>query len=61
MRNIYLFMFVGVLAIVMIIISLMNFDPKVESWSSFIAGAAIALLIVKSPSIWAYFKQRRAK
>jgi len=61
MKNIYLFMFVGVLAIVMIVISLMNFDPKVESWSSFIAGAAIALLIVKSPSIWAYFKQKRAK
>jgi len=61
MKNIYLFMFVGVLAIVMIIVSLMDFDPKVESWSSFIAGAAIALLIVKSPAIWAYFKQKRAK
>ncbi|HWZ02982.1 MAG TPA: hypothetical protein VNX40_05175 [Mucilaginibacter sp.] len=61
MKNIYLYMFVGILAIIMVVISLMNFDPKVETWSSFIAGGAIALLIVKSPAIWAYFKQKRAK
>lgn len=54
-------MFVGILALIMIVVSLMNFDPKVETWSSFIAGGAIALLILKSPAIWAYFKQKRAK
>ncbi|WP_295674545.1 hypothetical protein [uncultured Mucilaginibacter sp.] len=61
MGKIYLFMMVGVIAIVMVVISLMNFDPKVETWSSFIAGGAIALLLLKSPAIWAYFKQKRAK
>jgi len=54
-------MFVGILAIILVAVSLMNFDPKVETWSSFIAGGCIALLIVKSPAIIAYFKQKRAK
>jgi len=54
-------MFIGVIAIIMIVVSFMNFDPKVETWSSFIGGAAIALLIVKSPAILAFFKQKRAK
>jgi hypothetical protein len=61
MKKIYLFMFVGILAIIMVAVSLMDFDPKVETWSSFIAGGSIALLIVKSPAIIAYFKQKRAK
>jgi hypothetical protein len=54
-------MFIGILAIVMIIISLMNFDPKVETWSSMLAGAAVAFLIVKLPSLIAYFKSKRQK
>ncbi|BAU52472.1 hypothetical protein MgSA37_00633 [Mucilaginibacter gotjawali] len=54
-------MFVGILAIIMVVVSLMNFDPKVETWSSIIAGGAVALLILKSPAIFAYIKQKRAK
>lgn len=52
-------MFIGVIAIAMIVISLMNFDPKVETWSSFIGGAAIAFLLVKLPLIIAYFKSKK--
>jgi len=52
-------MFIGFIAIAMIAVSLMNFDPKVETWSSFIAGAAIAFLLVKMPSIIAYYKNKR--
>ena len=54
-------MFVGVIAIILVIISLMNFNPKVESWSSLLAGGAIGLLIVMSPKIIAYVKDQRKK
>jgi hypothetical protein len=54
-------MFVCLIAIIMLVIGLLNFDPKVETWSSMIAGAAVALLILKSPPIRVYLKQKRAK
>ncbi|MDB5005806.1 MAG: hypothetical protein JWP45_199 [Mucilaginibacter sp.] len=61
MKKVYLFMFTGVIAIVLVIIILMNFDPKLETWGGFLAGGIIALLIVKLPSIIAYFKSKRQK
>lgn len=54
-------MFVAVLAIVMIIFSVMDFDPKVEKWSSLFAGGCAGFLIVKTPAIITYFKNRRQK
>jgi hypothetical protein len=59
MKRMYLFIFIGILAIIMIVVSFMNFDPKVETWSSVIAGGCIGLLIVKMPAIIAYFKNAR--
>jgi hypothetical protein len=59
MKNISLFMLVGVLAIVMTVVSFMGFDPKVDTWSSFIAGGAIAFLLIKSRSIIAYIKSKK--
>jgi hypothetical protein len=61
MKKFYLFIFIGILAVVMIVVSLMNFNPKVDTWSSLFAGAAIGLLIVKLPSIIAHFKKTRQK
>jgi len=61
MKKIYLFVFIGILALVMIVVSVMDFNPKVETWSSVFAGAAIGLLIVKLPSIIAYLKSRKQK
>lgn len=52
-------MLVGVLAIVMTVVSFMGFDPKVDTWSSFIAGGAIAFLLIKSRSIIAYIKSKK--
>ena len=51
-------MFVGVIAIILVVVSLMTFDPKVETWSSFLGGAAIAFLLIKTPSIIAHFKKK---
>jgi len=59
MKKAYVFMFVGVLAIVMIVISVMNFDPKVDTWSSLIAGAGIGFLIVKMPAILSLIRNRK--
>ena len=61
MRNIYLYMFIGIIAIVMTVVSFMNFDPKVETWSSFFAGATVAILIIRSPTIISWFKNQKAK
>jgi hypothetical protein len=61
MKRFYLFIFIGVLALAMIVVSLMNFNPAVDTWGSLFAGAAMGLLIVKLPSIIAYFKSKRQK
>lgn len=61
MKKIYIFMFIAILAVIMIAVSMMNFDRTVESWSSFIAGGSIAFLLIKLPSIIAYFESRRGK
>ena len=59
MKKAYLFMFVGVIALAMIVISVMNFDPKVDTWSSLIAGAGIGFLIVKMPVILSLIRNRK--
>jgi nitrate/nitrite transporter NarK len=61
MKRVYLFMFIGILAVVMIVVSLMNFNHTVESWSSLLAGAAIGLFILGIPSIRAWYKKTRQK
>jgi len=61
MKKVYLFIFVGILAIVLIVLSLMNFNPVVETWTSLFGGAAIGFFIVGAPSIWAWYKKSRQK
>jgi hypothetical protein len=61
MKRVYLFLFAGVLAIVAIVISIMNFNPDVEKWSSLLGGAALGFLIVGMPSIITWIKKRRQK
>ena len=58
MKKVYLFIFIAILAVGMIVVSVMNFDPKVEKWGSVFAGAAVGLLIVKLPAIIAYLKSK---
>ncbi len=52
-------MFVGILAIVLLVYSLLTFDPKVETWTSLFGGAALGFLIVGTPSLWAWYKKRQ--
>jgi len=61
MKKVYLFLFIGILAIVLIVLSLMNFNPAVETWTSLFGGAAIGFFIVGAPSIWAWYKKNRPK
>ena len=56
-----MFLFAGVLAIVMIVVSIMNFNPDVEKWSSLFAGAAAGFLIVGMPTIITWIKSKRQK
>ncbi len=52
-------MFIGILAIALIVYSLLTFDPKVETWTSLFGGAAIGFFIVGMPSLWAWYKKRQ--
>ncbi|WP_428328165.1 hypothetical protein [Mucilaginibacter sp.] len=61
MRKIFIYVFVAFLALIMIGVSIIGFDPAVEKWTSLIAGAAIGFLIVKLPTIIAYVKSKRQK
>jgi hypothetical protein len=59
MKKVYLFVFIGILAIAMVVVELINFDPKDESWGFTILGACIAIVIIKSPSIIRWFKNKK--
>ena len=61
MKRVYIFMLTGIIAIILVIVIIMNFDPKVETWGSVVAGAAFAVLIIKFPAIAAYIKSSRNK
>ncbi|TWI93902.1 hypothetical protein JN11_04912 [Mucilaginibacter frigoritolerans] len=58
MKKVYLFVFIGIIAIVMVVVELVNIDPKDESWGFTILGACIAIVIIKSPSIFRWFKNK---
>jgi hypothetical protein len=52
-------MFVGIAAILLLIVTLINYDPNVQTWSSLLLGAAMGYLVVKSPVIVSLFKNKR--
>jgi hypothetical protein len=61
MKKIFIYVFVAILALILVVVNVMGFDPKTETWSSFIIGGAVGFLIVKSPWLISYFKGRSAK
>jgi len=61
MKNVFLFMLIGIIAIIVVVLALISYDPKTESWGSLVLGGAVGLLIVMSPKIIAYFKETRRK
>jgi hypothetical protein len=61
MKRVYLLIMIGIVAVVIIAVSLISFDPKNETWISLFLGAAVGFLVVGTPSIIAYVKKRRGK
>jgi hypothetical protein len=61
MKRVYFFLFAGVSAIVLIVVSIITFNPAVEKWSSLFAGIAFGLLLVGMPSLVTWIKSRRQK
>jgi len=59
MKKVYLFVFIGIIAIVMVVVELINIDPKNESWGFTILGAFIAVVIIKSPAILKWIKNKK--
>jgi hypothetical protein len=59
MKKVYLFVFIGILAIIMLVIELIGFNPKDENLSFTILGASIAIIILKLPSIIKWFKNKK--
>jgi len=59
MKKFYLFIFIGVAAIIAIVVILINFNPKAETWTGLFIGAAAGLLTVKGPAIFAWLKKRK--
>jgi hypothetical protein len=59
MKKVYLFVFIGIIAIVMVVVELINFDPKDETWGFPLLGACIAIVIIKFPSIIRWFKNKK--
>ncbi|CAN5293918.1 hypothetical protein BH09BAC6_BH09BAC6_20110 [soil metagenome] len=59
MKRLYILMFVGIAAILLLIVTLINYDPNVQTWSSLLLGAAMGYLVVKSPVIVSLFKNKR--
>jgi len=57
----YLYLFVGIVAIILLTITVFNFDPKTETWSSLFMGAAFGYLLYKAPSMIKNRKQKSVK
>jgi UDP-N-acetylmuramyl pentapeptide phosphotransferase/UDP-N-acetylglucosamine-1-phosphate transferase len=61
MKKVYIYMFVGITAIVLVIVILFNFDPKTETWGSLLLGALLGFLLFRMPSIIRNIKQKNTK
>jgi pilus assembly protein TadC len=59
MKRVYLLIFVGIVAVVVIVVSLISFDPKSDTWISLFVGAGVGFLVVGAPSIIAYLKRKQ--
>jgi len=61
MKRIFVYVFVGIIALVLIVVTLLGFNPAVEKWTSLVAGIALGLFLVKLPVIFHYVKKTLAK
>ena len=47
MRKVYLYLFIGIVAIALMTVIVFNFDPNTETWGSLLIGAAFGYLFVR--------------
>jgi purine-cytosine permease-like protein len=55
MKKVYLYLFIGIVAIILMTVVVFNFDPKTETWGSLLLGALFGYLFFK------VIKSRRQK
>ena len=61
MKKVYLYLFIGIVAIILMTVVVFNFDPKTETWSSLLLGALFGYLLFKMPSTIRNIKQKKVK
>lgn len=59
--KIFLYTLIGVAAIILLTVTVFNYDPETETWTSMLFGAAVGYGLYKMPSVIRNFKQKRAK
>jgi hypothetical protein len=55
MKKAYIYLFIGIIAIVLMTVIVFNYDPKTETWGSMLLGAAFGFLFFRM------IKNRRQK
>jgi uncharacterized membrane protein len=55
MRKVYLYLLIGIIAIVLMTVIVFNYDPKTETWSGLLLGALFGFLFYRT------IKSRRQK
>jgi len=55
MKKVYIYLFIGIIAIVLMTVIVFNYDPKTETWGSLLLGAAFGFLFFRM------IKNRRQK
>ena len=49
MKKVYLYLLLGVIAIVLMTVVVFNYDPKTETWGSLLLGALFGYLLYRMP------------
>jgi hypothetical protein len=55
MKKAYIYLFIGIIAIVLMTVIVFNYDPKTETWSGLLLGALFGFLFYRT------IKSRRQK
>ncbi|MCO5948849.1 MULTISPECIES: hypothetical protein [Mucilaginibacter] len=58
MKKVYLYLLIGIAAILLMTVVVFNFDPKTETWSSLLIGALFGYGLYKMPTIIRRLKQK---
>ncbi|HVW94559.1 MAG TPA: hypothetical protein VHA56_01155 [Mucilaginibacter sp.] len=59
--KIFIYILVGVVAIIITVVSIFNFNPETETWGSLLLGGMLGFTLYKAPSVIRNMKQRKGK